>query len=298
MADAFDTTFQRLGITDPSQQAFIRALNQVEAGGRVTDKNGGVIYGQPIVSGTHKGDKAMGPLQVMPKTFQGVLRESGLKLNPSDNQDLITAGAWLAMDNLKRAGGDYTKAAAAHLGGPAAMNRVIKDATSGDNTAAYAKRVVGLMGEQPTTQTAKAPAQPAQPAFDLAALTELAGGNPVAAAMAAQQAGLIPTDTAVAGNVQTALTTPSAEAETPAWLNQLQTMTNSGTGDNGIGWIPGAAEQAIAALPKVQIDTEQLQNEVDLAQSQRLAQAFGEPAARDVKLPGAVDRYVQNLLET
>lgn len=291
MADVIDNAMARLGITDPTQQSFIRGLVQVEAGGRTTAQDGGIIYGKPIVSGTHKGDRAMGPLQVMPKTFSGVVRESGLNLDPKNNQDLATAGVWLAMDNLRRAGGDYGKAAAAHLGGPAAMNKTINDATSGDNTAAYAKRVLAYMGNptQPATQMAQRGGVSESQYQDMVASlmnsADASGQNPMAAILDAQQAGALPE----LGAVQQAQAQPTE----PSWQQNLRGLLSPTPSTN---WIPGVAQQAINELPK--IDTQRLQEDVDQVQAQRLAQAFGEPVPTNFRLPAAVDRYMDNLLES
>ena len=225
----------------------------------------------------------------MPKTFNGVVRESGLRLDPSNNQDLATAGVWLAMDNLRRANGDYAKAAAAHLGGPAAMNRVIKDATSGDNTATYAKAVVDGMsrrlGNAPVNNGVS-PSQYQDMVSTLMASADVSGQNPLTAIMNAQQAGALP-ELPDFNMVQT-------KAE-PSWQQDLRNLIGT-TNNVNTNWIPGVAQQAINELPK--IDVQRLQEDVDQVQNQRLAQAFGEPVPTNFRVPAAVDRYVENLLES
>lgn len=63
-------------------EAWIRAVMQAESGGRT------MIDGRPIISRAG----AMGLMQVMPDTYEGMRRAHGLGLDPHDPRDNILAG--------------------------------------------------------------------------------------------------------------------------------------------------------------------------------------------------------------
>src|SRR5690348_216045 len=90
----------------PVPEAWIRAIMAAESGGRVE------LDGKPITSSAG----AMGPMQVMPETYEEMRRRYGLGPNPYDPENNILAGAAYLAELFSRFG--YAGMLAAYNAGP------------------------------------------------------------------------------------------------------------------------------------------------------------------------------------
>jgi hypothetical protein len=106
--DPVDVAIKREGISDPTQQAYIKSLYHQESssGKNTTTSNQG----------------AHGPMQVT----KGAFTDSGVKGDINDTMDSTHAGVRYAMQRLKASNGDVRLAAAGYYGGPGGQAQAAK----------------------------------------------------------------------------------------------------------------------------------------------------------------------------
>lgn len=292
MADLITESLESLAgavpeASNPRFQAFVRALHSKEASGTFTTPEGGIIYGQKIKSGSHKGQRAMGPLQVMPATFAGIKRNTGLPLDPHVNEDLTKAGILYAAEAWRASKGNPVKAGAYYYGGPAALKREAKDVTSGGQTTTqYGRDIAQLMGTTGVPAAAQEPDPAALPitpddSFAVAVIGAKEGTSPGALASY----------------------NPEVYQRVPRnadWTTALQTHNG-----NALAAVAQSATEGLALIEAEQRQADQqaaveeAQRKAQAVQETRLAKAFGDglPSLNATRLPGAVDRYVNSLLD-
>lgn len=274
-----DRNLARAGITDPALASFIRdGLWPTEGGGRETAADGGIIYGPK----TRSGERAMGPLQIMPGTFNDVARQTGLKLDPKNNDDLALAGIKYAQQVWDKTGGDPYNAARAYQGGLGILKKSDQISDGNLTNKQYAEKVVAGMGGQ---TPGRAPTDPTQGIADLSPVAvagmEINLGLPSGSLLGAQQQAIAQRDqqkdwaSALAGLAQ-----------------KLPTRTDPTGNDDVLSDIARQQQQA------EQLDA--LQEQARRAQDSTLARALGgdEALAQNdrLALPGAVDRYLDRVL--
>lgn len=95
-----------VGRDDPAFVDFATRVAALESGG------GRNTTGPQVQTGMHRGDRARGAWQIMPKTFTGM---GGKNIDDPDEADRL--GAKYLHDNWQRFGRDERKAAQAHFAG-------------------------------------------------------------------------------------------------------------------------------------------------------------------------------------
>ena len=139
------------GITDPRQQAFLKALYGKESGSGAdtTTSNRG----------------AVGGMQILPGTFDGVADKDMDINNPFDN---MRAGIRYGMKGYNAAGGDPVLAGAYYYGGPGGMRALEQGTARSDpenpkapNTREYGQSIAKRMERNLPTEIQMAKAQAA-----------------------------------------------------------------------------------------------------------------------------------------
>jgi len=167
---SFNDALNVEGITDPRQQAFLKAL-----------------YGQESSSGantTTSNQGAVGHMQIKPGTFKQVA-DKGMDINNAF--DNMRAGIRYGMQGYRAAGGDPVLAGAYYYGGPGGMEALVKGEVRTDpknpkapNTLEYGKSIAQRMtallpigtAQAETPPSAAAPATKSATTADLQALRQ------------------------------------------------------------------------------------------------------------------------------